>query len=107
MAKKISSTELQKNTREIIDWTRTKGEAVVIETYGKPMAAILSYDEYRAYLVYKQTRAVASGQLADEATRPELKDVLLRIGRECAVLPLLDHRTAEEIIGYDGHGVPA
>jgi PHD/YefM family antitoxin component YafN of YafNO toxin-antitoxin module len=107
MAKTISSTELQKNTREIIDWTRTKGEAVVIETYGKPMAAILSYDEYQAYVVYKQTRPVESGKLASERTPTDLKGLLLQIGRECAALPLLDHRTAEEIIGYDSHGVPA
>jgi len=57
MSKTVSSTELQKSTREIIDWARVRGEAVVIETYGKPMAAILSYDEYQNYLQYKQARA--------------------------------------------------
>jgi hypothetical protein len=94
MAKKISSTELQKHTREIIDWTRTKGEAVVIETYGKPMAAILSYDEYQAYLMYKKMPSEpVHGRLSHEQGSQELKDVLLRIGRECAALPVLDHRT--------------
>lgn len=63
MSKTITSTELQKNTREIIDWTRTRGEPVVIETYGKPMAAILSYDEYQAYWHYKQARAARFAQL--------------------------------------------
>jgi PHD/YefM family antitoxin component YafN of YafNO toxin-antitoxin module len=57
MSKVVSSTELQKKAREVIDWARVKGEAVVIETYGKPMAAILSYDEYQAYLQYKLARA--------------------------------------------------
>jgi antitoxin VapB len=28
------------------------------------------------------------------------------IARRCAELPVLDTRTAEEIIGYDEHGVP-
>ena len=63
MPKTITSTELQKSTRETIDWARTRGEAVVIETYGKPMAAILSYDEYQAYVQYKQARAARFAQL--------------------------------------------
>ena len=67
MAKVVSSTELQKNTREVIDWTRTKGEAVVVETYGKPMAAILSFDEYQAYLQYKQARTARFARLRQAA----------------------------------------
>lgn len=63
MSKIITSTELQKNTRAMIDWTRTRGEPVIVETYGKPMAAILSYDEYQAYQQYKQARAARFSQL--------------------------------------------
>ena len=33
-------------------------------------------------------------------------ETLLRIGQECAALPLLDDRHPDEIIGYDAHGVP-
>jgi prevent-host-death family protein len=63
MPKTITSTELQKNTREVIDWTRTQGEPVVIETYGKPMAAILSYKEYESYLQYRRARAARFDKL--------------------------------------------
>lgn len=63
MSKTITSTELQKNIREVIDWTRTRGEPVIVETYGKPMAAILSYDEYQAYRQYKQARVARFAQL--------------------------------------------
>ncbi len=31
---------------------------------------------------------------------------LLAIGRECSALPDYDLRTADEILGYDEHGVP-
>jgi antitoxin VapB len=34
-----------------------------------------------------------------------LKD-LAAIRRRCAALPALDARTPDEIIGYDGHGLP-
>lgn len=67
MSKVVSSTELQKKTREVIDWARIKGEAVVVESYGKPMAAILSYDEYQAYLQYKQARAERFKRLREAA----------------------------------------
>ena len=36
-----------------------------------------------------------------------LASELLRIGRECAALPVLDSRTPEAILGYDERGVPA
>jgi len=66
--KTITSTELQKNTREVIDWTRTRGEPIIVETYGKPMAAILSYDDYQAYDQYRQTRTARFAQLRAAAT---------------------------------------
>lgn len=61
----MTSTELQKNTREVINWARTRGEAAVIETYGKPMAALLSYNEYQAYQQYRQARAARSTRLRE------------------------------------------
>jgi PHD/YefM family antitoxin component YafN of YafNO toxin-antitoxin module len=67
MSKTISSTDLQKKTREMIDWTRVEKEAIVIETYGKPMAALVSYDEYQNYLQYKQARAERFAQLREAA----------------------------------------
>jgi antitoxin VapB len=35
-----------------------------------------------------------------------LADKLLEIGRRCASLPDLDQRTADDILGYDEHGLP-
>jgi len=67
MSKTITSTELQKNTREVIDWTRTRGEPIIVETYGKPMAAILSYDEYQAYDQYRQAHAARFAQVRADA----------------------------------------
>ena len=36
---------------------RVKGEPVVVESYGKPMAVVLSYEEYQRYLQYRHARA--------------------------------------------------
>ncbi|HET7756593.1 MAG TPA: type II toxin-antitoxin system VapB family antitoxin [Steroidobacteraceae bacterium] len=37
---------------------------------------------------------------------PRLSEELLKIGRRCARLPVLDERSADEIMGYDDHGLP-
>ncbi|MFN8469931.1 MAG: type II toxin-antitoxin system VapB family antitoxin [Caldilineaceae bacterium] len=39
--------------------------------------------------------------------QPTLAEELVRIGKECAALPALDNRTADEILGYDDNGLPA
>ncbi len=41
-----------------------------------------------------------------EAEELGLKEALLRIGRECAQLRVLDDRGADAILGYDEHGLP-
>ena len=38
---------------------------------------------------------------------PTLKEELLAISDRCAALPDYDVRPADEIIGFDQHGVPA
>ena len=37
---------------------------------------------------------------------PRLSEQLLKIGRRCSRLPVKDGRSAEDIIGYDEHGLP-
>ncbi|TLZ08622.1 MAG: PSK operon transcription factor [Gammaproteobacteria bacterium] len=37
---------------------------------------------------------------------PRLGEELLKIGRRCARLAVKDKRSADEIIGYDEHGLP-
>ena len=79
MFKTISSTELQKKTREMIDWTRMNNEPIIIQTYGKPMATLVSYDEYQNYLQYKQARNGRFARLhqaaAENAAYNELTEV--------------------------------
>ena len=39
-------------------------------------------------------------------TGRRLADEIMEIARRCAVLPDQDQRTADEILGLDGHGLP-
>lgn len=45
-------------------------------------------------------------RLRRERSRTRLADELDAIGQHCASLPVLDSRSADEIIGYDDRGVP-
>jgi antitoxin (DNA-binding transcriptional repressor) of toxin-antitoxin stability system len=56
MPKTVTSTELQKNTDIVINWAKTGHEAIIVETSGQPMVAILPFDEYQDYLKYKETQ---------------------------------------------------
>jgi antitoxin VapB len=47
--------------------------------------------------------AVARRAPAAQARR----DLLDRISRHAAALPVLDERTADDILGYDEHGLPS
>jgi antitoxin VapB len=45
--------------------------------------------------------------LRRERTGRSLAAEILEIGERCAALPDLDRRTADEILGYDDHGLPS
>jgi antitoxin VapB len=45
-------------------------------------------------------------RLRRERAKRRLVDELDEIARHCAVLPVQDHRTPEEILGYDPNGLP-
>ncbi len=59
------------------------------------------------------TQAVINA-LRERLAREERKEVaidslvedVMEIGRHCAALPLLDARSADDIIGYDDNGLP-
>jgi antitoxin VapB len=45
-------------------------------------------------------------RVARDRGRPSLADRLDEIARHSASLPVLDHRSADEILGYDDKGLP-
>jgi prevent-host-death family protein len=47
MPRVVTSTELQKKTRDVVDWARIERDTIIVENHGKPVVAILSFDEYQ------------------------------------------------------------
>lgn len=42
---------------------------------------------------------------SDTSSTLDLKSEILKIGKQCSSLPLLDNRTADEILGYEDDGL--
>lgn len=62
---------------------------------------------YTGETVPEATRKALQERLQREKRkREQLKERLLRIGKECAALPVLDNRTPDDILGYNRIGVP-
>jgi antitoxin VapB len=55
--------------------------------------------------VIKALRERLARQKGRKPGKP-LSEELREIGERCAALPVRDDRTAEEILGYDEHGLP-
>jgi hypothetical protein len=60
----ISSTLLRTKTRDILEQAKFKGEHFIVETFGKPMVAIVGVDEYWDLL--NQARAEKRPETAEE-----------------------------------------
>lgn len=84
MALKINQPEVEQLLHELVDYTGETTTQVLI----------------------KALRDLLVREKAKRQRMRSLQEELLRIGRECAALPVLDHRTPEEILGYDAYGMP-
>lgn len=45
-------------------------------------------------------------RLSQRRTKRSLADELDEIAKRCVTLPIFDHRTPDEILGYDDRGLP-
>ena len=60
----ISSTLLRTNTRDILEQAKFRGEHFIVETFGKPMVAIVGVEEYWSLL--NQVRTADHSQTQEE-----------------------------------------
>jgi len=54
--KTVGSTELRAKMRDILERVKYRGEHIVITTFGRPMAVLLSLDEYQKLIRIKRGR---------------------------------------------------
>ena len=69
-------------------------------------ALIATTGEDASDAVTRALRERLSREQKKQARRPSLAEELLRIGQECAALPVLDDRAPDQILGYNENGMP-
>jgi prevent-host-death family protein len=57
MERKVGATDLRQRLTDVLQAVREKRETYVIETFGRPQAAIINLDEYEQFLRYQRERA--------------------------------------------------
>ena len=89
MTKRVTATELQRKTRQVIDEVRTSGKAVVVESHGKPMVAVIPFDEYERARQARERRfqklfafAQANAELNKDLTEESAMELADRIRKE-------------------------
>ena len=56
MERSIGATDLRQRLTDVLQAVRERREAYIIETFGRPQAAIISLDEYQQFQRFRQER---------------------------------------------------
>jgi prevent-host-death family protein len=57
MTHKVGATDLRQHLTDVLQAVREQRETYVVETFGRPQAAIINLDEYEQFLRYRRERA--------------------------------------------------
>jgi prevent-host-death family protein len=57
MEQRVGATDLRQRLTDVLQAVRERRETYVIETFGRPQAAIINLDEYEQFLRYQRERA--------------------------------------------------
>jgi PHD/YefM family antitoxin component YafN of YafNO toxin-antitoxin module len=75
MERSIGATALRQRLTDILQAVRERRETYVVETFGRPQAAIVNLDEYEQFLRFRQEREAFFEWLEDTAARNAERNV--------------------------------
>jgi prevent-host-death family protein len=93
MKKTIGATDLRQRLTDVLQAVRERRETYVVETFGRPQAAIINLDEYRQFRRFQEEREAFFEWLEDTAARNAQRNVGLS---DEEVLALIE-RAREEV----------
>ena len=93
MERSIGATALRQRLTDVLQAVRERRETYVVETFGRPQAAIVNLDEYEQFLRFRQEREAFFEWLEDTAARNAERNVGLS---DEEVLALIE-RAREEV----------
>ena len=85
MTKRVTATELQRKTREVIDQVRMSGKAVVVESHGQPTVAVVPFAEYERARQARERRfeKLFAYARANAARNPDLtEEAAMELGEQ-------------------------
>jgi prevent-host-death family protein len=71
----ISASNLRTQTRDVMERVRFRGEHFIVQTFGKPVAVIISIEDYAALLNMTTGASSIADAGATVADKPELTSV--------------------------------
>jgi prevent-host-death family protein len=75
MERSIGATALRQRLTDVLQAVREQRETYVVETFGRPQAAIVNLDEYEQFRRFRQEREVFFDWLEDTAERNAERNV--------------------------------
>lgn len=69
MEQSIGATDLRQRLTDVLQMVRERQETYIVETFGRPQAAIVNLDEYRQFQQFRQQREAFFDWLEDTAGR--------------------------------------
>lgn len=75
MERSIGATSLRQWLTDILQAVREQGEIYIVETFGRPQAAIIGLDEYRQFQRFRQGREAFFEWLETTAARNAQRNV--------------------------------
>lgn len=69
MEQSIGTTDLRQRLTDVLQAVRERRETYIVETFGRPQAAIVNLDEYRQFERFRDEREAFFGWLEDTAAR--------------------------------------
>ncbi len=94
MERSIGTTDLRQRLTDILQAVRERREVYIIETFGRPQAAIISLDEYQQFQRFRQEREAFFEWLEAAATRNAERNVGLT---DEEVLAIIEQARAEAV----------
>ena len=86
MEKSIGATDLRQQLTDVLQAVREQRAAYVVETFGRPQAAIVNLDEYRQFQRFREEREAFFEWLEEAAARNAERNVGLSDAEVLAII---------------------
>jgi prevent-host-death family protein len=97
MARSIGTTDLRQRLTDVLQAVREQRETYVVETFGRPQAALINLDEYEQFQRFRREREAFFAWLEETATRNAERNVGLSDEQVLAIVEQTRRQVADEI----------